>query len=353
MSHRLTRSLMLPISLLIALLLSLLSTGITRASDPVAHAILFYSPTCPHCHTVMNDVFPPLQKNYGSQLQILEIDVTQDEGQALYQTAISTFAITDERIGVPTLIFGQEVLVGSEEIPTRLPVLIVEALAAGGNDWPAIPGIEAWTSTEAILASTESSATSELSPFQRDPLANSLAVTLLLVMIGSALVILFTFRPPLGRQLTPWRERSIPILAIAGTGVALYLAFIELSGNQAVCGPVGDCNTVQQSPYARLFGVLPIGVLGVIGYLAILVAWALRHTKGPQANLAAQALPTMAFLGTLFSIYLTFLEPFVIGATCMWCLTSSAIMLALLWITVPRQAPEVRRGKGRRRVSAH
>jgi len=37
--------------------------------------------------------------------------------------------------------------------------------------------------------------------------------------------------------------------------------------------------------------------------------------------------------GTLFSIYLTFLEPFVIGATCAWCLTSAIIMTALLWLT--------------------
>ena len=40
-----------------------------------------------------------------------------------------------------------------------------------------------------------------------------------------------------------------------------------------------------------------------------------------------------AWIGTLFSIYLTFLEPFVIGATCMWCISSAVVMMALLWIT--------------------
>ena len=39
--------------------------------------------------------------------------------------------------------------------------------------------------------------------------------------------------------------------------------------------------------------------------------------------------------GVLFSIYLTFLEPFVIGATCAWCLSSAVIMtLLLLLVTV-------------------
>jgi len=43
----------------------------------------------------------------------------------------------------------------------------------------------------------------------------------------------------------------------------------------------------------------------------------------------------MVWIGTLFSIYLTFLEPFVIGASCIWCLTSAVIMTLLLWATTP------------------
>ncbi|MCB0120146.1 MAG: hypothetical protein KDD72_14030, partial [Anaerolineales bacterium] len=42
----------------------------------------------------------------------------------------------------------------------------------------------------------------------------------------------------------------------------------------------------------------------------------------------------LALLGTFFSIYLTFLEPFVIGATCAWCLTSAILMTALMLFTV-------------------
>jgi uncharacterized membrane protein len=37
----------------------------------------------------------------------------------------------------------------------------------------------------------------------------------------------------------------------------------------------------------------------------------------------------------LFSIYLTFLEPFVIGATCMWCICSAVIMIILLLASTP------------------
>ena len=119
-------------------------------------------------------------------------------------------------------------------------------------------------------------------------------------------------------------------------GVAGYLTYIEVGEKQAICGPVGHCNEVQNSSYAKLFGILPIGVLGLIGYTALLVAWGVQKI-GPKSlhMLSALALWGMSLFGVAFSIYLTFLEPFVIGATCMWCLSSALVMTALLWVTTP------------------
>ena len=117
--------------------------------------------------------------------------------------------------------------------------------------------------------------------------------------------------------------------------MAGYLSYVETSQVEAVCGPVGDCNTVQQSEYARLFGVLPIGVLGMVGYVSILLAWmGMRFAQPRLAAYASLALLGLTAFGLLFSIYLTFLEPFVIGATCAWCLTSAIIMTALLWLSL-------------------
>jgi uncharacterized membrane protein len=42
------------------------------------------------------------------------------------------------------------------------------------------------------------------------------------------------------------------------------------------------------------------------------------------------ALWLAALVGTAFSAYLTFLEPFVIGASCVWCLTSAAVTAVIL-----------------------
>lgn len=133
-----------------------------------------------------------------------------------------------------------------------------------------------------------------------------------------------------------WANRLVPILGFFGLGVAGYLAYVETQAVQAVCGPVGDCNAVQASPYARLFGVLPIGVLGVIGYVLILLFWIAGQKKTAELQkMSWLGLFALTLAGTLFSIYLTFLEPFVIQAVCIWCLTSSVIMALLLVISTP------------------
>jgi uncharacterized membrane protein len=112
--------------------------------------------------------------------------------------------------------------------------------------------------------------------------------------------------------------------------VAGYLSVVELSGSSAVCGPVGDCNLVHTSIYARLFGI-PVGLIGVTGYASILGCWVLaRRPPGTLTSVARIGLIAVAAIGSLFSVYLTFLEPFVIGATCAWCLASAVIIAAIL-----------------------
>jgi uncharacterized membrane protein/thiol-disulfide isomerase/thioredoxin len=358
--------------LIASLTLVFLSAPAVQAEPAVVRAVLFYSPTCPHCHQVINEDLPPLFEKYGDQLYIIGIDISQPDGQVLFQAAIDRFKL--EHVGVPTLVVDDVVLIGSLDIPEQFPGLIEKYLAQGGTDWPTIPGLIELINTQATpeptpvaAAPTESSPESQpnsvalensslvtqpaavdvWSNVTRDPIANGLAIVVLCGMIGSvAAVVVISRHTPIDRSQPAWREWAIPVLCLIGLGVAGYLAYVEAAQVAAVCGPVGDCNTVQQSEYARLFGVLPIGVLGLIGYVAIIVAWGIeRWGRAPLDRLAALALVLMTFGGTAFSIYLTFLEPFVIGATCAWCLTSAILMTALLWLTVtPRRLALIQRG---------
>jgi uncharacterized membrane protein len=172
----------------------------------------------------------------------------------------------------------------------------------------------------------------------RDPYGNGLSILLLLAMTAVVLAspkIARRARAAHGEIRRPRLDALVPLLVVAGFVVAGYLSIVEVREVEAVCGPVGDCNTVQQSSYAKLFGILPIGVLGLGGFLAILTAWALRRWGPSRISLrAAAALLALTAFGVLFSIYLTFLEPFVIGATCLWCLSSAAIMTLLFLLTL-------------------
>ena len=78
------------------------------------------------------------------------------------------------------------------------------------------------------------------------------------------------------------------MLSVVGIGVAAYLASIETTGSEAVCGPVGDCNAVQESEYAEFLGI-PIGVLGVIGYWSSVACGPLAHGHGTGRGLGHPA----------------------------------------------------------------
>ena len=168
--------------------------------------------------------------------------------------------------------------------------------------------------------------------YRLDPVGNSLAVLVLVGMIMSVLAVARFRRPGrAGNRLGP----MVPLLALIGIGVAAYLTYVETSGAVAVCGPVGNCNAVQQSEYARLFGLVPVGAVGLIGYGVIIVAWLLARARNRiLATRALLVLGVVTMAGTLFSIYLTFLEPFVIGASCAWCLTSAVLITILMVLTM-------------------
>ncbi len=371
----------------ILLLATLLPSQYVSAQSVLVRAVLFFSPTCPHCQLVIEDELPAIFDAYGGQpqlkiipsvpdeerfrylltnsvLQILLIDTYKPDGAALYNSATEAFQIPAERSGVPRLIIGDRVLLGSIEIPMELPGLIEEGIAQGGLDWPEIPGLadllapmieptapppsatpEASEAPirPAVTSSTDGNPTGVPAPdaieamrgdwldrVRLDPTGNGIAIVVLLAMLLSLLGVGVVVRER-HRYAVP--DAVVFALLAVNFLIAAYLTFVESTGTEAVCGPVGDCNAVQQSSYAMLFGVLPIGALGMLGYVAILVARLLSRSRSPQtADRARLAELVMTAGGTVFSVYLTFLEPFVIGATCSWCLGSAVIMTALMWL---------------------
>ncbi len=119
-------------------------------------------------------------------------------------------------------------------------------------------------------------------------------------------------------------------LALAGAGVAGYLTLVAYDESLLVCG-LGDCATVQNSPYAKLGGI-PIALLGLLMYLVLLVVGLVRWRLVRQAELLTSANTSIALAGTIYSGYLTYLELFVIHAICQWCVASAVIVTLLLLV---------------------
>jgi uncharacterized membrane protein/thiol-disulfide isomerase/thioredoxin len=298
------------------------------AAQPVVHAALFWTADCSACRKMVGQTLPPLREKYGSQLDIQLIDVvTAEDVDRLYQVA-ATFGVSKDQVHLPLLIIGSRVLIGSEQIPAELPGLIEQHLAAGGVAFPDI--------TTLALAAPDDTAVPAATPA---PDGLALAIAIMIGMVGALIYSGFTLTRRQPDSVRPasatWRDFAFVTLTLIGLGVAGYLAYVETQAVAAVCGPVGDCNAVQTSEYAYLFGVLPIGVLGVVGYVLILIAWLWGRLRSDRL---AEAAPLIVFgltaFGVVFSLYLTFLEPFVIQAVCIWCLTSAVIMMLLMLLSL-------------------
>ena len=333
-------------AILLVLFAILLAPASVRAqtTQPIVHAVMFWMAGCLHCEDVVQNVLPPLHERYGAQFNLLMIEVvdTQDI-DTLYSVAAS-YNFPKEQTGVPFPVIGEQVLIGSEQVRAQLPGLIDDYLAHGGADWPENPLLADFLpaaspassltsdmpadSRASVISESESSVAPRNNGFL---LANVIMGLMAITMLYSLASVAFgkVFNPP------DWVDWLIPVFIIIGIGVAGYLSYVETQSIAAICGPVGDCNTVQQSSYARLFDVLPIGVFGLLGYLAMLATWLTRKYLPKLEKLSALAFWGMAFFAVIFSLYLTYLEPFVIRAVCIWCLTSAVVVTLLLLLGTP------------------
>ena len=111
----------------------------STVADGIVRAVLFASPTCAHCTYVKEEVLPPLIARYGSRLQIATVNTTTRSGYELFLSACMKHGLMS--LSVPLLIVGKSAVVGSDDIPQKFPGLIEKHIAAGGVDWPVIPGL--------------------------------------------------------------------------------------------------------------------------------------------------------------------------------------------------------------------
>lgn len=127
------------------------------------------------------------------------------------------------------------------------------------------------------------------------------------------------------------------IFVVIGLLISGYLSAQKLTAAPLVCfgGSTFDCGTVTNSAWSRLAGI-DIAYLGFGMYLTLGILLLLEervsflHENGQLITFG------IAFLAWVYSMFLVYLQVFVLQALCSWCLAHEANMTILFAIIVAR-----------------
>jgi len=134
-----------------------------------------------------------------------------------------------------------------------------------------------------------------------------------------------------------WQIRLIQLLSVPGMLLAYYL-FLFHEGVLIVGCSVNslfDCGQVSGpgAPYASI-GPVPVAFIGLTGYAVIFLLTWLRDWDSPLMDYFPELMLAVTGFAFLFSLGLTLLELFVIGAFCQYCVVSAVLVILLLGLSI-------------------
>jgi uncharacterized membrane protein len=122
----------------------------------------------------------------------------------------------------------------------------------------------------------------------------------------------------------------IAVLALVGVAETVYLTALHLAGAHVVCLAAANCSQVLSSPYAAING-FPLAAVGAIGYFSVFSLSTLALFRFPRATLFLALAIVAMFLATLWLLYV---QAFVLKAFCDYCLFSAAIVFLLTGLLI-------------------
>ena len=120
---------------------------------------------------------------------------------------------------------------------------------------------------------------------------------------------------------------GIIILSIVGLSISSVSLVNHYSTSKSSYCSFGDnfnCDIVNRSIYSQVSGI-PVALIGMIGYIVLaLLSWLTRRGNDQRGFIVAGAL---AGLG--FSLYLTYVEKYILATWCILCLSSLAVIVLI------------------------
>ena len=120
------------------------------------------------------------------------------------------------------------------------------------------------------------------------------------------------------------------LLALIGIADALYLTIEHVTGQSVRCTIISGCSAVLSSPYAVVAGI-PLAAVGAAAYFTVFSLAILAIFGYPRVAMLLRAIVITMFA---ISVWLIYLQAFVIREFCQYCLLSAAITTALLVVAI-------------------
>jgi uncharacterized membrane protein len=119
------------------------------------------------------------------------------------------------------------------------------------------------------------------------------------------------------------------LIALVGLFVALYLTLYKVGVIGELACSIGSCEAVQTSRWSTFLG-LPVAAWGLAFYASVLaIALTGLMERYEESRPLALGMLALTAWGALFSIWLTYIELFVIRAICQWCVISAVLAVGL------------------------
>jgi len=117
----------------------------------------------------------------------------------------------------------------------------------------------------------------------------------------------------------------IALFSLGGLADALYLTVEHITGQSVRCTIVAGCSEVLSSSYAVVAGY-PLASIGALAYFSV---FSLAILSLFEYQIAAKLLLPLVLGMCLVSLWLIYLQAFVIHAFCQFCLLSAAVTFCL------------------------
>lgn len=143
-------------------------------------------------------------------------------------------------------------------------------------------------------------------------------------------------RPKVNKLLT-----AVGVLSLIAMGITGYLTYLKFAPtDSSFCVLGGDCDIVNASQWSYFpFTEIPVSILGLGTYLLFfvfsivlikkMVNWRKIHSKLNEL-LVLNALRYLSIIGVLFSLWLTYVEAFILQAWCEYCVTQQIIIILIM-----------------------